>query len=453
MSDDETGVEERRGVSRRGFARRGAAVAAGAVVGAQLLTGHDPAGAAVTGTVSATNTGLNGLTGWVVPTDWGGYWRAKLAAAKSGRGSAVCALAGDSVGYGYWASNLTSTSWFELLRTKLTNLAGNAGSGFQSQTHSPSVMYNPKSGVPDYYKSVPGNVWTQSAGWTPQVPPYIYGPGGGALMATANGATIFNYVFGSTLGIWYYDGGADFSVQIDGQTVGTVRVGTSYQPVHVAFAVPGGRLDVHSWQITGNYSTSTSRGSTIVGVEGLAPTGVRLDNFSFPGLFSRAYANQDAQRSGTYAGGWRNPADLIIYDLGGNDISGQDPNYPGGTPADVWAENVQTYLDGVMNTTYGGSATGQTDVVLLFPVANVGADTNRLYLQYKTRALGVAQSYGAALLDLNAMFHGSWNAWYQAGFAGNQGDPTRSGTDLNHPSDAGSVFIANQLAALLTPLS
>ncbi|MHA3702945.1 SGNH/GDSL hydrolase family protein [Jatrophihabitans sp. YIM 134969] len=442
--------------SRRDFGRRGALAAAG--VAAAAAVGTDPFGggvaeAAVAPTVSATNTALDGLSGWDVPKDWGGYWRAKLQAAKAGNGTAVCALAGDSVGFGYWSSNLFATSWFEQLRTKLTAVGGNGGSGFQSQAHTPSVIYNPNSGVPAYYRSVPGNVWSESAGWTPQVPPYIYGPGGGALMAKTNGATVSNYVVGSKLGVWYYDGGANFTVTIDGVKVGTVKVGTSYGPAHVVFDVPNGKVDVHSWTITGNYNATTGRGTSVIGVEGLSATGVRLDNFSFPGLFSRAYANQDDARSGTYAGGWRNPADLVIYELGGNDLSGQDPSYPDGTPPDVWAANVQTYLDGVMSNTYGGDATGQTDVVLLFTVANFGGDLHRLYSAYKSRALGIAQTYGAALLDLNAMFHGSWNAWYKAGYAGNQSDPTRSGTDLNHPSDAGATFIANQLAALVVSTS
>ncbi len=453
-------------ISRRRLAQGGAVVAAASVLKPSpdpVLTrsgatdGMTLAAAAVPaalGTPSSVAIQLNGSTGWYVPTDWGQNWRAKLNQAKAGRGLAVCAVLGDSVSFGYWASNLVSTSWPEILRKSLTALAGNGGSGFQSQAHSASVIYNPLSGVPSYYKNVTANVWQESAGWTPQVPPYVYGPGAGSLMCNISGATLANYIDGLQLGIWYYDGGAPFSVSIDGVSVGTVAVGTSYAPAHVTFTAPNNRFDVHYWSISGGYNSSSGLGTSICGVEGLGSNGVRMDNFSFPGLISRATANTDPPYySGTYAGGWQNPADLIIYELGGNDIVGADPSYPSGTPADVWIQNIQSYLAGVMNNTYGGDARGSTDILFLFPVGNVTADRFRLFGEYKSRIIGLAQSYGAAVLDVGALFHGSWNAWAKMGYAGNQADPTNAGTDFNHPSDAGHSFVAAQLTPLLTALS
>jgi lysophospholipase L1-like esterase len=397
-------------------------------------------------TPSATNMSLNGLSGWSVPSDWGSAWRPKLAAAKAGTGLAVAALVGDSIGYGYWASNLNSTSWPELLRTSLIAVGGNGGSGFQGQVHSPSVMYNPNSGVPDYYKTVPSNIWTQTGTWSPLATPWVYGPGTGSLMANSNGAQLSSTFVGSKLGIWYYDSGGAFTVKIDGTTVGTITPGVTNLVKHVGFAAPGGAVTSHSWSIAATVVSGTGIGSVICGVEGLADKGVRFDNFSFPGLYAGFVNNSDSPYlSGTFFGGWQNPADLLIYELGINDMGGADPAYPNGTPPDIWAANVQSYLNGVMNTTYGGDARGQTDLLLLFPITNLTGDKHALYNQYKARAVGIA--------DINAMFRTSWNAWQKAGYAGNQADPTKSGNDYNHPSDAGHAFVANQLKPLITALA
>jgi hypothetical protein len=446
------------------IARPGVADAAGGVPGAAGGAVAGGSAAAVrsvpafgsgpsVGSVSATNSALNGLTGWVVPTDWGSSWRAKLNAASAGQALAVAAVLGDSNSFGYWASDLAQTSWVERLRAMLASVAGNGGSGFQSQARSSTVMYNPNAGVPSYYKSVAANVWAQSAGWRASPVPHNYGPGAGSLEATVAGASVSNFIIGSQLGIWYYDGGADFTVQIDGQTVATVTVGTSNLPIHSVFDVPGGVVGIHSWKIIAGYNATTAVGTTICGVEGLAPTGVRIDNFAFPGLSSAFWNNTDQPvGSGTYAGGFRNPADLVIYELGGIDMVSSTA-YAKGMPADTWAQNVESYLAGVMNNTFGGDARGLTDVLFLFPIANSTADVNRLFLQYKARSIGIAQSYGAALLDMNAMWHSSWNAWQKAGYAGNQAVPKASGTDYNHPSDGGHLWMAQQLLQLLGALS
>ncbi len=442
------------GIRRRSFLTGGTALGLGAMgsvaagskaQAAPAIPGTDLTTAAVKAPkVSKTNTSLNGQGGWFVPSDWGQSWRAALTSAKAGKGTAVAAVVGDSVSHGYWASDLFKTPWIEVLRKSLTTVGGYGGSGFQSQAYSYTVMYNPGSEVPAYYTSVANNVWTQSANW--QGNANYYGPGSGSILSTAAGATASNVITGSTLGVWYYDSGAGFTVAIDGTTVGSVSVGSSGTPTLATY--PTGSSGQHSWTIT-----SAGSGTAICGVLGLNPTGARIDNFSFPGLFSSIPNNSDTYQSGTYMGGWRNPANLIVYELGGDDIVGADPNYTSGTPADQWAANIETYLEGVMDITYGGNSVGKVDVLFLFPLPFLAFDKYHLWNAYKARIIGIAQAYGAAVFDVGTQFHQSWNGWQSLGYAGNQSNPASNGLDATHPSDAGHALIGSELAKLLATTS
>jgi lysophospholipase L1-like esterase len=437
-----------------------------------------------------------------MPDSWGSHWFPALAAAKDGRGTATIAVVGDSVAEGLYASDLSRTSWAELLRTSITGAAASGGSGFQGMSRSETFIDGFPAGASTHYKAIPGDAWAQTGTW--RTPTWPYGPGYGALVGAASGSTVTASFTGTELTIDYADRGSDWSYSVDGRRSTKIIPGTS--DAQSSIRVPGLSSGTHQVVIT----ALGTDGPWLEGITGANDRGVRLDNYSIAGLESGSWNNADSQRSGEFAGGIRNPADLIIYTLGGNDIlkavrtvaaapvagkaevagvgwqtidAGRLVTGPGIEPGttvvsvdpdtsvatlsrpatssssdvaltvtaqdviNAWRSNVLGYLTGLQHT----ASAITPDIVFLWVPASGNPQTETLYAQLIAQSRTVAASLGAAVIDVQAATAQPWSAWCAAGRAGNENDPSKSGADGVHPSDAGHRYIADLILKAITP--
>jgi lysophospholipase L1-like esterase len=139
-------------------------------------------------------------------------------------------------------------------------------------------------------------------------------------------------------------------------------------------------------------------------------------------------------------GGNNRTADLIIYSLGLNDAAQS-------ITVDAWRDNLLRYLGSVKaaNTVNAGA----TD--LLFLVQHRGNfGDNSLYSQYTQVLRGIAEAYGAAMVNVWSLGRNNFTYWNQLGYWGNSALAGGvAGTDSVHPSDAGHQFIADTLLPIL----
>jgi lysophospholipase L1-like esterase len=440
----------------------------------------------------------------VLPALWGRHWFPALAAAQDGRARATVAVVGDSVGEGLYASDLAETSWVELIRSDLVQRAGDGGSGFQGMARSQTFLEGLPARASEHYLGTPGNAWTQTGTW--RTPTWPYGPGYGALVASTPGSTVTIPFTGTDLAIDYADRGSPWTYAVDGgQERRTVPADTDApSTVRVAGLAAG----PHTVRIT----SQGADGPWLGGIEGADDRGVRLDNYSIAGLESGAWNNADPWRSGQLVGGVRNPADLVIYTLGGNDVLkavrdvtaapvAGNPGVPGlgwqtidagrlvtgpGIPAgttvvavdpetstatlshaptqsaaavdltvtaqdvvSTWRRNVEGYLNGLQRS--GDGLELAPDIVFVWAPADATPQVESLYGQLKDQARAVAASVGAAFVDVQAATGQPWSDWCEAGRAGNADDPAAAGADGAHPSDAGHRYIADLVLRTITP--
>jgi lysophospholipase L1-like esterase len=471
-------------------------------------TGGNATGAAPTCGAGATVPAATApaTPGVVRPAGWGSQWLPALAAARSGRAPARVAVVGDSVGEGLYASDLSRTSWPALVEARLQDggtdgRSADGGSGFEGMQRSQTFLDGFPDGAAEHYRATADNAWTQTGGWrTPQWP---YGPAYGALVGTDPGSTVTVPFSGSTGSIWYIDRGSPWTYSLDGGPRRRVAPAGTSAPEQLTLSGLGpGR---HTVVITADGTD----GPWLSGVEGANPRGVRLDNFSIAGLESGAWNNEDRWRSGELVGGTRAPADLVIYELGGNDAlkavrpvsaattagvvavpglgwqltdigrlvtgDGIPPGTtvtayaPGSSTATLsnaptesagtvelvvtnqdvvagWRRNVEGYLAGLERRPDG---VPRPDLVFLWAPASATPEVEERYEGLKSAGLAVATALGAAFVDVQASTGQPWTAWCQAGQAGNENDPSRSGADGAHPSDAGHRYIADLVLSMI----
>lgn len=123
-----------------------------------------------------------------------------------------------------------------------------------------------------------------------------------------------------------------------------------------------------------------------------------------------------------------------------------------GTEAVDFVKNWEQYLAGVLDNVYGGGTTveGRTDILIVDPMMKITSDTVRpVWRDMQVRARALADTYGAAYVNVGAALNQSWSRFYNLGYMGNEDDPTTSGDDDIHPSDAGHAFIAQQVLKVL----
>jgi lysophospholipase L1-like esterase len=310
---------------------------------------------------------------------------------------------------------------------------------------------------------------------------------------------------GTELTIWYIDRGGPWTYRVDGaRTIQVVPKATNAPiPLHVPRLSSG----THSVQIVGTAADSP----WLSGIQGSNVSGTRVDNFSVAGLESGAWNNADPWHSGMLAGGAAHPADLIIYELGGNDainavhpvtsattVTGRDtvtgsgwmasdigdlvtgPGVPVDTnvvsldpargsatlshpltqtvpktelivtaadAASAWSRNIQDYLKGLQRNPSTGAIV--PDVIFLWPPLYDTPEIQQRYAQLRDQSLAIAKSAGAAYIDITAMTGKPWSSWCKAGRAGKAQNPAEAGWDYAHPSDAGHRYIADSIMTVI----
>jgi lysophospholipase L1-like esterase len=96
-------------------------------------------------------------------------------------------------------------------------------------------------------------------------------------------------------------------------------------------------------------------------------------------------------------------------------------------------------------------ALGTTDVLILMQHIGQYDTTNLKWQSYVAQARGIAESYGAALVNMWPLGRNSWNYWNSLGYWGNSAAAGGvSGQDSIHMSDAGHQAVANAIIPVLT---
>lgn len=402
--------------------------------------GADPEGSSTAAlnsakTYSDARAARNDL-GIYVPPGWGSFWRAKRDAA--GSGQARIAVVGGSASQGFYASNPITKSWPGVVRTALQSQHGDGGSGFMSSSLSSTILTGGDPAALAAWQAA-GAIVGQSGTWIQSG--NKYGPGLCGLYTETAGSTMTFTVRGSTVKIYTVSGGTrpTFTYAIDGASAVTVTQTAGAAGIQVT-TVTGLSSGTHTVVLTCG-TTTTGQYLTVVGVSGENATGVLVHNLAMGGASSASYANNTtAALNSTWNGGVDFPVDCVIYTAGPNDARAD-------TAGDVWAANVAKFLKAVKDT---GSATGNTDVVILLPHLGVHDTTNFKYQDFAIRARILAEAYGAAFVNMWAIGRNSWEYWRTLGYWGTNAGTGAAGTDAVHPSDAGFAFMAGTVLPLLT---
>lgn len=408
---------------------------------AETIAGTD-AVRAVTPAGLASMTPRNDL-GIYIPPGWGQFWKPKRNAA--GTGLATIAAVGSSSTQGLYASNLLTTSFVGRIITSLQTTYGDGGSGYFSSSR--TTLWQGASTPINAWAALSGNFATLTgADWAAGNP---YGPSGVYMYTQTVGNTISFTFRGTKCRIYTISGAgrSNWSYAVDGgSTVNVTDSGTGGDTVQVTTTATLS-AGTHTIVLTKAGSAGTTFG--VHGVTGENATGVVVNNFGISGASSAYFAGSgfiDAYGIGRWSGGPDYPADLVIYAAGANDANaGVDP--------DSWAANLRVFLQGVKDgqNMSAVKALGTTDVLILMQHIGQYDTTNLKWQSYVAQARGIAESYGAALVNMWPLGRNSWNYWNSLGYWGNSAAAGGvSGQDSIHMSDAGHQAVANAIIPVLT---
>lgn len=368
--------------------------------------------------------------GIYIPPGWGANLKAKLAS------KGKIAVVGDSVSRGYYASNLDTTSWPGLLKSRLQTAYGDGGSGWKGAVDSPT--WATAASIPAAAQTAYGAngcYWTITGTWS-NYSSNAFGIGGASIKTTAAGATAQITVKGSTIKIFTIGGNSAWQYQIDGGTVTAGTIG-SYQTVN-ATTITGLSAGTHTVKIlyNGNGSTDTLY---LNGVSGENASGIVVDNFSVYGSGSGLVNNTDGLTGGLGMGGNLYPSDLVIYGMGLNDAGNN-------LAPQTFLSNVERYIAGVRD---GGTANGNVDLMFVIQHAGKYDDTNRLMAQYASGLRGLADNYQAAIVNVWSLYKNSYNAFNTLNGWANATSPGTAGSDAVHLSDAGNTLVYNAVNSVI----
>lgn len=363
-----------------------------------------------------------------IPADWGQFWRPKRDA--SGSSASRVMFVGDSVTQGYYCSNFKTASWPGLIRQQLQTAYGDGGSGFFGTSRTRAVLAANATAAAAWEAN--GSLATTTGAWTSNI---LFGPGITHLRATAAASATFK-VTGSNIRLWYITGGAPraaWQYSIDGGApvdVPAAVTATAIAQINLSGLTPTEHTVVVSW--------NGAAGDVLdfIGVAGENATGVIVDNMARSGTNSTQWGN-NSQLTLQWNGGVGNPADLVVFSIGINDAALNS------TTPDVYVAGLARYLQAVKQANNGA-----TDIIIVWQHYGSTANTD-LYLQYASRILGIADAYGAALINLWTKGRNSWSYWNSLGYWGDPANPGPAGTNSVHPSDAGHAYIASQVAPLI----
>jgi lysophospholipase L1-like esterase len=388
---------------------------------------------ATTATTRRMRSRPGGDLGVYIPAGWGRFWQPKRDTATTGTARLV--VVGDSVSQGYYASDLNNTNWVSLMRQSLQTQYGNGGSGFFTTSRSDLAIGADAAIVSAWETNK--SLLTATGGWS--LGGTGFGPGICWLTTTSAGTLTFQ-VRGSTIKMYSASGAAPrapYTYSIDGGAPVTVTVATGGSTGVQVNTVTGLANTTHtiviSWAGTGTDPLF------FYGVSGENTTGIIVDNMGRAG-----YKSSDVIANATLGAAWNGgtayPADLVIYSMALNDANTA-------VTADTWLTNVATYLK-EMRAAHNGA----TDLLLLLQhVGNFGSTAGyTLYSQYAARIRGLAEAYGAALVDMWSLGRNSWDYWNSLSYWGNATTAGGiAGTDSVHPSDAGHAYIASQVTPIV----
>jgi hypothetical protein len=383
--------------------------------------------------------------GVYMPSGWGANWSSRLAAA--GSSPARLAICGDSIGRGYFSSNLDTKGWAGVIAAALRTKYGDGGSGFHGTAD--TTVWAAAKGVPSAARTAyatAGNFMTATGSWAVATGTGgTFGPGGTGIKAGATTDTLSATVRGTTAKVFYLGTGASFTVSIDGGGTQTITPdGSTAVKVATFSGLSSGNHTVLV-AATGWVTGGGSGDVTIYGVAGENASGVIVNNYSTYGQNTSGFANADTLRQGSWNGGYNYPADLVIYQLAANDCASN-------VVADTWLANTQGYFAGVLDSYNGGNVLtgstqdGSTDTLFLMPHIG-GFDGNKIWASYQARFRGIAQGYDAGLIDFTAIGRRSWQRWSNLGYWAVTDGTGGAGADKVHPSDAGHAFMAAQIQA------
>lgn len=426
---------------------------------AQNGTLYDPSGNAIStrggGPTVAPN--IYGAPGWDA-----GY-RAALLNAKNGLGLCRVTAITDSVGYGYYASNLDTTSWVGILKSGLQGLYGDGGSGIVSVNRSTVVL------TADTRAAAIQNAWVSAGNligltgtWT-EITNGTDGPGGGILQASTVGATQTYVVRGSTIEIFYQStpslaAAGSFTYQIDGgAVVGPIQAYRVTQGAVEKVTITGLSSGNHTVVITATDANGTLTFS-MCGVSGRNATGVVLDQCSRGGQTSdmlnttnaAAWTSAGGKSWGGSAqnlrgsvvgwnGGASRPSDLVLLAFGLNDSTTDK------TPTTLF-NNHRMACESIR--------AGNPDASILFVRNHRGAatidGTQFYYSQYEREYQALARAWNAGIINFWAIGKNSYAYMNGLGYWGTANTQVGiSGTDVVHLSDAGHAWQGNALLNLL----
>lgn len=388
-----------------------ASTAASAVSSVATITAHKPK-----------------AKGIYVPDGWGANYLPKL------RAGTLCKVGviGDSVDAGYNASTKEG-SYAGLIKTAMQAIGGDGGSGYVSAER--SVTSN--SILANYsYKLAQTGTWVEGQQAAKS------GPGCASISSVVNGSTVTFPVRGSTVKIIHlqYTGHGTFTYNIDG--AGPVSVNCNGSWGIVTQTITGLSAGDHTVVITKTGTTFVD----IYGVAGENASGVVLNNFA---LYNSTWDkwNNDyslaVASAGRWSGGDQYPQDLMICGGFVNDaLAAAAP--------DTVFQNLRFYLDYVV----GNNAANNGACDLLFVLKHIGkwdhATTPKYHL-YAERMRGLAEYYGAALVDLGPMWGNNYaqfsavNGWAKGTDDGSGG----SGNNNVHPGNAGHQLYADKLIPIV----
>jgi lysophospholipase L1-like esterase len=374
--------------------------------------------------------------GAYVPLGWGRYWRA--ARARSAQSPAVVAVLGDSVSRGYNVAGGTfAGAWAGQLKAALQAAYGNGGSGFKGACDSLAFTAAMAGYVAEQVTFTGAWTWAFSV---------LEGPGSIVFYTSTNADTVvFPGVVGTTVRLFLLSSasGATYTYKVDGgAAVPDTTVGASgVKVVTINTGTPG----PHTITLTHTGASGTTF-LNVCGVSGDNASGVRVDNFSASGGTSSylgATAAPTYGHAADWSGGPSNPADLVIYSFGVNDV-----NPANNVAADTYLANVQTFFSHIRSGAAGGKR-GQVDGII--QINHLGTwGPNALYSAYSSRLLGLAEAYGLAVVDHWSRGQNSWEYWRDLGYWSDGTTGGAAGNDAVHPRREGFTAMAAPIIELLS---
>lgn len=338
-------------------------------------------------------------------------WRVALAKAAAGNRAARITWVGDSISFGQYAKpTAQGSSSSDVLRNALDAKYGRAGSGIAYLTN----------------------------GQTAQDPRYVitgavdasgYGPFNGMAQKLAPGNTITFTETCDTFTIYYVDQWAanngSFTYSIDGGA--TVTVPTQGQSLNVTAAakttVAAGGYGKHTITL----GTAATNGAMVVGVEAsIGTAGVRVTRMAVPGSEVQWARGNDTNGGTAGADGFGfnlAPADLTIIAFGHNEYLNSRTT-----------ASFSTNLSNMIDTARAGGG----DVLLLTTVPNQNQGLTPAQSAFDNTVYTVAESKGAAVLDVSALF-------------GTYAASSSLYVDATHPANDGYPLIGQAVANFIAP--